>query len=136
MISSYKMARSDVFLADDFPLFPFKNSSYHIEIRKSGLTYWNNQDKHTVPQYLHFGDITGCHCKRLKSEVDKSCYISVYAYPLQTKSLSGKRFRSRCDLTFCVNKYADYESNLNLCQKWRNVIIRLARNMLVKKQGE
>ncbi|XP_052070628.1 sphingosine kinase 1-like [Mytilus californianus] len=123
--------KTQVLLEGYFFLFPLRLTKYDVKLTKQGITFYELQQKKNVlktEKSIHFGDVVGCRCKKGKSENDPSAYFSIFSYQFKGKS---KRKRSKYEFSFGLCDFQNFEDNLKVCQKWRNVIVCLSRNIVV-----
>ena len=127
--------KTQVLLDGDFFIFPFRLTRYHVKLTRQGITFHELSQKKVFPKHeqnIHFGDVVGCRCKRSKSSSETTAYFAIFAYQFKGKS---KRKRYRTEFAFGLDKSTSFEENLKTCQKWRNVIVCLARNINVNING-
>ncbi|XP_048758666.2 sphingosine kinase 2-like isoform X2 [Ostrea edulis] len=128
------MARKcEVLLEEEFSLFPFRTSNYVVELAQKWISYKNARNEFDGKHYIHFGDVTGCRCRKSKA-YNVSCFLTVYYYPICQKSYKGKRSREKQTVTFDIHSSNDFDENLRICLRWRNLIMSLSRNAKVHKQ--
>lgn len=130
------MARKcEVLLRGEFSLFPFKNSVYDVEVTQKWISYENARNGYDDKHYILFGDVTGCRCRKSRTYDVSSCFLTVYHYPICIKSNRGKRSREKQTVTFDIHSSDNFEENLRICQRWRNVIMSLSLSAKVHKEG-
>lgn len=122
-------------LEEEFSLFPFRTSNYVVELAQKWISYKNARNEFDGKHYIHFGDVTGCRCRKSKA-YNVSCFLTVYYYPICQKSYKGKRSREKQTVTFDIHSSNDFDENLRICLRWRNLIMSLSRNAKVHKQGK
>lgn len=133
---SCKMARKcEVLLRGEFLLFPFKKSVYDVEVTQKWISYENARNDYDEKHYILFGDVTGCRCRKSRTYDVSSCFLTVYHYPICIKSNGGKRSREKQTVTFDIHSSENFEENLRICQRWRNVIMSLSLSAKVHKEG-
>ncbi|VDI56628.1 sphingosine kinase [Mytilus galloprovincialis] len=123
--------KTQVLLAGCFYMYPMRLTKYDVKLTKQGITFNELPQKKNVlktQKSIHFGDVVGCRCKKGKSEKDPSAYFSIFSYQFKGKS---KRKRSKYEYSFGLCDFQNFEDNLKVCQKWRNVIVCLSRNIVV-----
>jgi len=111
---------------------------YKVTVTCAGITYVYNSDKEngqSQEKYIHFGDIIGCRCRKSKSRNDPTAYFTVYAYPFRKKTVGSKQLRHRVDVTFGSCDSQEFQENFLICQKWRNIIVHLARGTDLSEEG-
>ena len=86
-----------------------------------------NENKRPIGDFIHLSDVVGCHCFKGKTSDDPRAYFTVYAYPFKKKILSGRKIRHRISVTFGVFQFEIFEDNLRIAEKWKNLIVYLAR---------
>lgn len=127
--------KTQVLLEGNFFLFPLRLTHYQVKLTKQGITFQETpqrKDNKQALQSIHFGDVVGCRCRRANSATDSAAFFTVYSYQFKGKS---KRKRQRNEVSFGCDISENYEDNLKVCQKWRNVIVCLSRNINVTPDG-
>ena len=133
---SCKMARKcDVLLEENFSLFPFKNTNYAVELTQRWISYKNTRNSYEEKHYILFGDVTGCRCRKSKTYDVSSCFLTIYHYPMCQKSQKGKRSREKHAVTFDIHRSDNFDENLQICHRWRNLIMSMSRSSIVHKEG-
>ncbi|KAJ8319222.1 hypothetical protein KUTeg_004313, partial [Tegillarca granosa] len=129
--------RSENLLEGLFSLFPTKTPLYNVCLNRKSLSFIVKGAKENNDNLKNvlISDIIGCKCRKSKTHNDNAAYFSVFAYPFRTKTFSGKRTRYRLELTFAIRTMKNFEDNLKLAQRWRNVILCLTRGVKVEKEG-
>lgn len=129
--------RSENLLEGLFSLFPTRTPLYNVCLSRKCLSFIQQGVKESNDTFKHvlISDIVGCKCRKSKTHNDNAAYFSVFAYPFRTKTFSGKRTRYRIELTFAIRTKENFEDNLKLAQRWRNVILCLSRGVKVEKSG-
>ena len=130
------MARKcDVLLEENFSLFPFKNTKYAVELTQKWISYKNTRNSYEEKHYILFGDVTGCRCRKSKTYDVSSCFLTIYHYPICQKSQKGKRSREKHAVTFDIHRSDNFDENLQICHRWRNLIMSMSRSAIVHKEG-
>ena len=132
------MPKDEILLEGELELFPNEKSVYKVELRRSGITYTplnvNNAQK--LSKYLHFGNIIGCRCRRSSEQKHSTkAYFTIFAYPLRKKLLSGKWSRRPDHITFGRSCDNSFDENRKVVEQWRRVIIHIAHNLTIHKEG-
>ncbi|XP_078317346.1 sphingosine kinase 1-like isoform X2 [Crassostrea virginica] len=129
------MARKcDVLLEENFSLFPFKNTNYAVELTQRWISYKNTRNSYEEKHYILFGDVTGCRCRKSKTYDVSSCFLTIYHYPMCQKSQKGKRSREKHAVTFDIHRSDNFDENLQICHRWRNLIMSMSRSSIVHKE--
>ena len=128
--------KTQALLEGQFFLYPLRLTNYQVKLTRQGITFYElpkKKDKLKHERNIHIGDVVGCRCKRAKLVTDTSAYFTIFSYQFKTKS---KRKRHRKEFTFGLHESSVYDENINICQKWRNVIVCLSRNISVNSHGK
>ena len=130
--------KTQALLEGQFFLYPLRLTNYQVKLTRQGITFYElpkKKDKLKHERNIHIGDVVGCRCRRAKLVTDTSAYFTIFSYQLIALRFY-LMYRHKKEFTFGLHESSVFDENLNICQKWRNVIVCLSRNISVNSHGK